>query len=43
MSSVPMNDVPGHFVNSDKEMCFPSYNFYLKKGMGVPTQFKTRL
>jgi hypothetical protein len=38
-----MNDAHGSFANSDEEMCFPSYNFYLKRLLGELAQFKTRL
>jgi hypothetical protein len=31
------------FANSEKEMRFPSYNFYLMKRLDEPVQFKTRL
>jgi hypothetical protein len=31
------------FIDSEKKMCFPSYNFHLKKRLGKPVQFKTRL
>jgi hypothetical protein len=43
MSSVPTNDAHGPFANSDKEMRLPSCNFYLKKCLGEPAQFKTSL
>jgi hypothetical protein len=33
----------GLFIDSEKEMCFPSCNFCLKKRPGEPAQFKTRL
>jgi hypothetical protein len=41
--SVPMNDAHGPFANFDEEMHFLSCNFYLKKRLGEPAQFKTRL
>jgi hypothetical protein len=43
MPSVPTNDAQGPFANSDEEMHFPSCNFYLKKRLDEPAQFKTRL
>jgi hypothetical protein len=33
----------GLFTNSKKEMRFPSCNFCLKRCLGEPAQFKTRL
>jgi hypothetical protein len=33
----------GLFTDSEKEMRFPSCNFCLKKRLGEPAQFKTRL
>jgi hypothetical protein len=33
----------GLFTDSEKKMCFPSYNFYLKRRLGEPAQFKIRL
>jgi hypothetical protein len=41
--SVPTNDAHGSFTNSDEEMHFQSCNFYLKKRLDEPAQFKTRL
>jgi hypothetical protein len=42
-SSVSMNDAHVPFTNSDEEIRFPSCNFYLKKCLDEPAQFKTRL
>jgi hypothetical protein len=41
--SVPTNVSYGSFANFDDEMCFPSCKFCLKKRLGEPAQFKTRL
>jgi hypothetical protein len=41
--SVPTNDAHGSFTNSDEEMHFQSCNFYLKKRLDEPAQFKKRL
>jgi hypothetical protein len=43
-SSVLMNIAQGSFfTDSEKEMHFPSFNFYLKKRLDEPAQFKTKL
>jgi hypothetical protein len=41
--SVPMNVAHRYFHKFREGMCFPSYNFCLKRHLGEPAPFKTRL